>query len=873
MPSVELGRNSSPRRSPHASFDQPPTNLHLDATPSRGFSKSPSPAFTHATPKLDSPLASLDLNSHGHHNPVTPLIDQSAAQRRASHLLTTLRSTAKPRFARGTPHPHRSVGKPAPSAASPRAGRTPRDEDGDERTSSSFASDHSSNDLTTFHKANTSLPSGGTALSSGGGAGMGGGAGGSRFNGAKLNAYLHSLNTHLTEENASLVKTLQRTARDVERLQGETRRLEDTIREMSVVGGQSGVSDASRARTRSGGEGDEEDDEGSTSRVEMLGNELEGLVAGHRRIRGLQDQVDAADGRTITAADRIAELEAEVERAHAAASDKDAEIRRLRDRVVDDAGAGAGTGAGSAGDATEQSTLVSGLQREVFELKDALDSAAQDRDVLRADLAKLQGEFAAAGEASARDHAALQGRADALSAELDDRDGELEVCRKQMEEQEAEFADKMAELERELCAVMEEQEAKVERAREEVEGRRREDERARREERDKLERVERERDERERKLLEGASDAAKDMEAKVLALRGEVAALEETVATLRGDVAARDDELASMQEELETAERRVDELERGGDGGQGLADVVDELRQQVAQKDDELRQLEDALDDSAQQLVDHETVLADKEAALESLRAQLETEQGKTTALEARLSQLSVPKAKSPLANEVFNAAAQDGVISSLEEELEAARRECDDLRRQLASVTHEDESARLRELEVQQLESDKANLEDRVKSLRQQVSVQLSPGSNAGSRTPDKSWFLRPLPSVYTPKTPGQLFGNVRAESLALDSLSPHATDPRIATRDAALDFQPRQCRQRDHLAVALPDPRARANRRAPPGSALGRQHADRHQARQARGCRVGHHLAREAALERTVAHRSARGRPRAPARRGRFA
>ncbi|TNY22695.1 hypothetical protein DMC30DRAFT_124475 [Rhodotorula diobovata] len=671
MPSVELGRNSSPRRSPHASFDQPPTNLHLDATPSRGFSKSPSPAFTHATPKLDSPLASLDLNSHGHHNPVTPLIDQSAAQRRASHLLTTLRSTAKPRFARGTPHPHRSVGKPAPSAASPRAGRTPRDEDGDERTSSSFASDHSSNDLTTFHKANTSLPSGGTALSSGGGAGMGGGAGGSRFNGAKLNAYLHSLNTHLTEENASLVKTLQRTARDVERLQGETRRLEDTIREMSVVGGQSGVSDASRARTRSGGEGDEEDDEGSTSRVEMLGNELEGLVAGHRRIRGLQDQVDAADGRTITAADRIAELE----------------------------------------------------------------------------------------------------------AELDDRDGELEVCRKQMEEQEAEFADKMAELERELCAVMEEQEAKVERAREEVEGRRREDERARREERDKLERVERERDERERKLLEGASDAAKDMEAKVLALRGEVAALEETVATLRGDVAARDDELASMQEELETAERRVDELERGGDGGQGLADVVDELRQQVAQKDDELRQLEDALDDSAQQLVDHETVLADKEAALESLRAQLETEQGKTTALEARLSQLSVPKAKSPLANEVFNAAAQDGVISSLEEELEAARRECDDLRRQLASVTHEDESARLRELEVQQLESDKANLEDRVKSLRQQVSVQLSPGSNAGSRTPDKSWFLRPLPSVYTPKTPGQLFGNLSTfspGSAANETISP---------------------------------------------------------------------------------------------------
>ncbi|GAA5846042.1 hypothetical protein JCM9279_004766 [Rhodotorula babjevae] len=775
LPSIELGRNSSPRRSPHASFDL----HHRAATPSRALSKSPSPALTPHNAKLDSPLAPHDLDATAAlDNPVTPSVDQSAAQRRASHLLMTLRSTAKPRFnLRMTPHPHRSAGK-APASSSrltPGGAQTAAGDDDDQHTASSFASDRSSNDLTTFHKANTSLPvgSGGEALASGGstgGGGLGGGAaGGSRFNGAKLNAYLHTLNSHLTDENATLAKAVQRTTRDNERLLEDKRRLEDTLREMSVLGPGSG-GEASRSRvgatSRYGGGEDSESDgaSGETSRVEMLGNELEGLVAGQRRIRGLQDQLGvAADGTSITAAQRIAELEAELDRAQALAGDKDAEVRRLRDRVVNDS---------TAGDDSEASTRLSGLQREVFELKDSLGAAEADRDVLRTDLAKLQRDFASAGEASAAEVAALQEDRDALLVALEDKDRELEAARRQLEEQETEFADNNAQLEKELCAVMEAQEAKVERVRDEVEQRRRDDEQVRRAERDKLERVERERDDLERQLVAGASDdaAAKDLERKVHALRDEVAQLEETVAGLRGDVEARDDELARMQEELEVAERRVDELERGEGGGDG---DVDELRQLVAQKDDELRQLEDALDDSAQQLVDNETLLADKESALESLRAQLDAEQAKTTALEARLSQLSVPKAKSPLANEVFSAA-QDDVISSLEEELEAARRECDDLRKQLAAATHEDESARLRELEVQQLESDKANLEDRVKSLRQQVSVQLS--SPTGNKTPDKSWF-RPLPSFYTPKTPGQLFGNLSAfspGSTANETISP---------------------------------------------------------------------------------------------------
>lgn len=616
--SVEIGRHASPQTSPHASLSR----YDADATPSRAFSKSPSPAFQPETPKLDSPLASIRNDTALS----TPRVDQSAAQRRAAHVLTTLRSTAKPRLARGTPHPVRTASK------------KPALVDEDEQASvSSIASDRSSNDLTTFHKGNTSLPSGGSAAAEIG-------PGGSRFDGAKLNSYLHALNTQLTDENQSLVQTLQKTAREKELLQAETRRLEDTIREMSVTQGAISFDASARERTR--------------------------------------------------------------------ADDSD-----LRDDI--------GT------------------------LKAQLEATATERDALRSELAKLGGAFPAADSS-------LAGRGDII-AELEQKDAELETVRKQMEEQEAEFAQKMEDLECELCKVMEEQEAKVEQARCAAEEHRREDEVERQADREKIRQLEIEREELQRRHGGGDDDESDAEHADRASLKQQLAELNDLVSNLRNDVEHRDDELVKMQEELDTAEERIAELEQqvAKSDEDGAGDVAT-LRQQLAQKDEEIKQLEDALDDSAQQLVDNETVLADKEAAVAGLKADLEAEQEKRASLETRLSQLSVPKAKSPLANEVYNGANQEQ-IAALEEELEAARRDADDLRKKLAEVSERERLAKLNELEVQRLEADKANLEDRVKSLRQQVSSPYSP-----SKTPDKSWGLRPLPAVFTPRTPGQIFGNV---------------------------------------------------------------------------------------------------------------
>lgn len=552
----------------------------------------------------------------------TPRVDQSAAQRRAAHVLTTLRSTAKPRLARGTPHPVRTAHKPIP-------GRD-LDVEEDRQSVSSLASDRSSNDLTTFHKGNTSMPSGGAAAAEIG-------PGGSRFDGAKLNSYLHALNTQLTDENQSLVQTLEKTAREKEHLQAEARRLEDTIREMSVTHGGSNLS-------------------------------------------------------------------------------------------LD----------------------VSGRDRE-DDLKAQLEATATERDALRSELANLNGGYP--------DGANPQ----QLRADLEERDAELERVRKQMDAQESEFADKMEELERELCKVLEEQEVKVAQARREVDEQREEDEAARKADREEIRRLERECDELRRRA---ERDDASEDGGGVQALQDKLDELEKLADSLRTDVHHRDDELVKMQQELDLAEERIAELESQAQTGDHSSEEVAQLRQHLAQKDEEIKQLEDALDDSAQQLVDNETALADKDAVATGLRAELAAEQEKRSSLEGRLSQLSVPKAKSPLANEVFNGANEEQ-IAALEEELEAVRRDAGELRSKLAEVDERDRHAKLQELEKEKLEADKANLEDRVRSLRQQVASPMSP-----NRTPDKSWGLRPLPAVFTPRTPGQIFGNVSELVAVMSSL-----------------------------------------------------------------------------------------------------
>lgn len=652
-----MGRHASPVPSPHA-LEHPIEPYTPGTHRSSPASSNPSPFYS------------------------TPLVDpshRSDVERRKAHVLSTLRSTAKPHFAS-----HRK----SPLSATP--GPAGRDDE-------SIGSDGTSNDLTTLHKGNTSLPSGG----------VGGVTDKStRFNGAKLNAYLHSLNTHLTEENQSLVSTLGESNRELKRLRKDKHRLEVQVKELSVLGSSVAPS------------GDESDKD-EQSRVERLERQLEGLVESHQGINGIKRQLGDELG-------DAAGLAAQVERLAEALRDKDDEVAQLREQVVESREPG-----------SPQADLVQTLQREVFALKDELGEVAAERDASVEELERLRGDVVAANE-----------RVDGLLADLEEKDAEVDEANRQLQEQDAGFADKMQTLEVELSRVMGQQEEQLARAREESQQRSADEEAARAEDAlkladarrnvDELERaldeVREERDRLERQVAD-AGAAPSETQAAVQQLRDEVATLEATLAD-------KDDEIAHLHSSLDEFERKVDELD---------ADDTEAKRQLAAQAES-LQQMEDALDESAQQLLQNDD-------ELELLRGQLASERAAVSSLKAQISQLSLhkTKAKSPLANEAYNHAT-DPVVAALEDDLEDARAEVDQLKARLAAADRR--TIEIKDVEVKTLESHKLDLEERVTSLRQQVLT-------TPSKTPDKSMLFRSIIGVQTPKTPGHFMSNVRYFSL----------------------------------------------------------------------------------------------------------
>jgi hypothetical protein len=678
-----IGRHASPHSSPHSQI------LHVRET----YTPSPSQHSNQLSRAFATPHFKVS-------------IEQTDADRRKEHLLMTLRSTTKPRMAKGTPHP---VRRRAPSSAG-----------GGEAGERSFISDEaSSHDLTTHQHANTSLPtSGGVAEKS------------TRFNGAKLNAYLHSLNTHLTEENQTLVKTLGSTTKEVARL---TQR----VKEMSMIGGSSSSMEEDSRR------------ESGRSRVEVLGAQLEGLVESHGGINVLKQQLVGELGKSgtvavvdIAASTRIADLEAQVEKATRALQDREGEIETLREQVVE--------AQGSSSNDQGRDELVKELQREVFELKDQLGDAVSDKDAKVDEIESLRSDFVSAGEANEAELAGLHARADELLVELEEKDAELEAARGELGEQEAEFAEKMQQLEEELCRVMEEQEAQLDAAQADLEEKRREDDKYRKEEGSKvaetrrqlevaevaLEEMEAERDGLERRIAAEGSTADSESTQLVLKLRQDVTRLEATVAE-------RDGEIRRMNAEMDDFETKLDGLDAGESESRRLLDAQAESLQQV----------EEALDESARQLLQNEE-------DIDGLRAALASERKTVQSLSAQISQLGLhkTKAKSPLANEVFSNSSD---VVALEAELETAYQEIGQLKEQLASPTAK-ATVELKDLQIKTLETNKVQMEERLESLRHQVQIQLTP-----SKTPDKSLFFKSIVGLATPRTPGQFLNNVSASSL----------------------------------------------------------------------------------------------------------
>ncbi|KAF9530371.1 hypothetical protein CPB83DRAFT_850794 [Crepidotus variabilis] len=240
-------------------------------SPSLAFT--PTPAFPRPRARFNLPAVPSELLSTPalqsrteDENEATPSGDivPSTPYNRPSFLLSVIHSTARPKMAAGTPHPHKfgsgtpSIAESTPAASGsandsaaspnpqsafanvtrrPRIGLAPRvshplsqaisagASSGSDTSSpisaggsqhvpwatpsphydgtadkASFISTASSHDLTTHQRGNTSFD---PAMGFGAGQGVG------RFNAGKLNTYLHGLNRRLQEENEVLVERLR----------------------------------------------------------------------------------------------------------------------------------------------------------------------------------------------------------------------------------------------------------------------------------------------------------------------------------------------------------------------------------------------------------------------------------------------------------------------------------------------------------------------------------------------------------------------------------------------------------------------------------------------------------------------------------------
>lgn len=650
-------------------------------------------ANTSISPKTSRGRVSPSIGTR-HLAPATPApapASDPAVKRRAEHLLATLQATSKKPLKRGTPHTlARQMHSPAFSN-----GHLPSPEQADHTAADTTST--SSHDLTTFqHAGNNSLPSGGLDARPAGGAG--------RFNQGKLNAYLHSLNGRLATENQDLAAAAADMTTEITRLQRDKSRLEEQVREMSRAG-----SSMTGFQSRTVDESDALDE--GPSRIELIGQQLAGVVKQRAGRAQLEDDLTAELSLSGTPRVRSGAPSISpglVSRLEARLAEQTTELDQIRTQLVN--------AREHAGDKSHTG-LVSELQREVFELKDALGEATAAREATAEDLATARAEHASAlNEVNAR--------GDELLVELEERDAELAQARELLETTENEFAEKNRLLEAELSGLYEEQERKLDAARAEVGQGRAADEEERRE----------------------WQEANEDAQNRINQLERELDALG----------AKHAEEMASLEDELDKVAAEAAEFERRAE--EAAADAAS---------------LEEALDVSANQQIE-------KDDQISALRAQLSEEQRTAASLSTQLGQLRVPKAKSPLSYELGSSMQNDQTaetIARLEAELEEAHDAVELLQEQLAAANPS--VLEVKEVEIQTLAKSKAELEERVEQLRQQVAVQLTPRKGS---LPEQSILFKSILGLATPKTPGALLGTNLANYSVSSSIGDATISPLLA-------------------------------------------------------------------------------------------
>lgn len=341
-----------------------------------------------------------------------PQGSQSDIDRRKNHLLATLQMTAvrsetRARIKKGTPFRREETTTGSESGSS---------------ASASFlgsVSDATSNDLNPT--ANNSLPLAGQAA---------------RFNGAKLNSYLHTLNTHLTSENSNLVKSLEESNAEIARLQNLLGDQSGSEGEMSRMMAEERERETDRLKSNL----NEKEEELAELRGKLLKAHTEWLNQGEEtralgqeksvnelqaRVFELQDALKAEEEARKKEVDRVEELEKEldekdrvIEDARAELEEQEADFAEKMKKLEEELCAVMEEQEGQLDEAQKEPQAKSellqqhqedwqhereGLQNEIVQLEEDLQQTTEQRDRLAADLEQVSASAASKRSTSPTD--------------------------------------------------------------------------------------------------------------------------------------------------------------------------------------------------------------------------------------------------------------------------------------------------------------------------------------------------------------------------------------------------------------------------------------------------------------------------------------
>ncbi|KNE96306.1 hypothetical protein PSTG_10425 [Puccinia striiformis f. sp. tritici PST-78] len=521
-----------------------------------------------------------------------------------------------------------------------------------------------------------------------------------RFNGNKLNSFLHNLNGHLSEENHQMVNALAETKAQLAHLQKENQSLRKGV-----------------IPTHS-------DNEDAPDRSDVLLDHLQGMINVHESIAKLQSNLNLDQGESSpTFSDSAAQnllSERQIHRLENQLQEREEEIQEMRNQLL-----------------TKAPSISSSL-KQVFELKDRLanlqaDLATKDDEV---DQLKLQ-QIDLVGQ-----HASTVAEWRAMYEKL------LAESERAKADAEKSYADRISSMKTEATALIQEKERLLMSISDKYKEVRR------------LTGVHAQvQDQPHQPSVETLTTIKTELE-HVLNGKGDQSvgrSAERRIRMLHSWLQSEISNHEQQQPNQDLEEESEQPNNNNNNHQHQSTQEIDELRAQIEELDLELSEKEFKIQALQVTLKDSEDARNSLESEYAKLETQVDILESKTVAHQSTISglQAKLSQALKSTFSDLSSISGTPAARSKSNSELDKALEEINHLKTLLNQSKDHIVTCEIQNLKINALENQRLQLEDRVGSLRQQASALISTPSRS-------SCHFQSIISMRTPKTPGKMLGNM---------------------------------------------------------------------------------------------------------------